>query len=207
MPRLGKPGCPICGRPETVSGTETILTRCGACRTKRVWFDLARSVAPYVGPAGNWIRMLKYGRKRRLGSALGQILAESLRSDPELAPLVEVDYVVPVPLHWLRAWWRGFNQSELLAQSICREWGLESGNGVLRRIRNDRKQVGLSGRRRWENVKGAFVVTRPEEVKGKRILLVDDVMTTGATLSECARVLKKAGAKTVCGLTLTRQVG
>lgn len=137
---------------------------------------------------------------------MGQILADHLRQDPALARFGRADWVVPVPLHPFRVWWRGFNQSELLARPISEKLGIRYGNGLLRRVRNDPKQVGLSGRRRWENVRGAFAASNPAVVKGKTILLVDDVMTTGATLSECARVLKRAGAEKVYGLTLTRQV-
>ena len=206
MPRLGPPGCPVCGLPETINPSGGIVTRCGTCRTRRPRFEMVRSVAPYEGVAGTWIKMLKYGRKKRLGEALGHILVDHLRSNAELAPLLSADWVVPVPIHRFRAWWRGFNQTELMARPLCGELSLGDGSGILRRVRNDPKQVGLSHRRRWENVRGAFVVSKPEAVKGKRILLIDDVMTTGATLSECARVLKRAGAEKVYGLTVTRQL-
>jgi ComF family protein len=167
---------------------------------------MVRSLAPYEGLAGTWIKMLKYGRKKPLGAALGQILASHLRSNEALAPMREADWVVPVPVHRFGRWRRGFNQSELIVRSMCEQLGMKNGERILRKVRNNPKQVGLSYRQRQENVRGAFQATDPAEVKGKRILVVDDIMTTGATLSECARVLKRAGALKVYGLTIARQI-
>jgi len=206
MPRVGEPGCPICGLPETSDSPRKVVTRCGACRLRKPRFDVVRSFAPYAGLVGECIRKFKYRRKKRLGVVLGQILAEHLRSHPELASLREVDQVIAVPLHRFRARLRGFNQSELLAIPVRRQLGVEASENALIRVRNNPKQVGLPFKKRWENVKGAFAVKNPEAVKGKKILLVDDVMTSGATLNECAKVLKKAGAAKVYGLTLTRQI-
>jgi competence protein ComFC len=120
-----------------------------------------------------------------------------------------------MPLHWLRQWRRGFNQSELLANALARRLGIPVINAV-RRIHNTQTQTGLSNSKRRENVAGAFRVKmtrsfppaasrrRPTPVTGLRILLVDDVMTTGATASACAATLKRAGAKSVTLLTIAR---
>jgi ComF family protein len=113
------------------------------------------------------------------------------------------DVVIPVPLHKQRLKERGFNQSLLLAREVARVFGLEVDYRSLKRIRPTRPQVDLKPDERKKNVKGAFDVKSPERVRGRRVLLVDDVFTTGATVSECARVLKKAGAE-VYVLTLAR---
>jgi len=111
--------------------------------------------------------------------------------------------VVPVPLHWWRAWKRGFNQAELLARPLAQQLGLEVHDDFLRRIRNTKPQTKLKGDERRKNVVGAFAVPKASvpEVKGRDILLVDDVCTTGATLNACANALKRAGARYVWALT------
>jgi ComF family protein len=119
--------------------------------------------------------------------------------------------LVPVPLHSARQRERGFNQSALLAAGLAGELGRENGGhdlailaGCLRRHRATRPQTGLSVAARRENLRGAFEVAKPEQVRRRAIVLVDDVMTTGATISACARVLRRAGAACVLGITLAR---
>ena len=131
-----------------------------------------------------------------LAKPLSDLLAAALPREQRF------DAVVAVPLHWRRKWDRGFNQSELLAQSIGRRCGVPVLHPVRRR-RSTRAQAGLSNSRRRENVAGAFVA-KPGRARGLRILLIDDVMTTGATASACAHALKRAGAKSVALLTLAR---
>ena len=113
------------------------------------------------------------------------------------------DLIVPVPLHWRRRLSRGFNQSELLARAVARRYGLRPDN-ALRRKRSTSVQAGLSHAGRRLNVAGAFVARRTADLEGRRVLLVDDVMTTGATLGSCAAALKRAGARYVAVLTLAR---
>jgi ComF family protein len=131
-----------------------------------------------------------------LAGPLGNLLAAALPRDQRF------DAVVAVPLHWRRKWERGFNQSELLARSIARRCDAPVLHPVRRR-KATRVQAGLSNTRRRENVAGAFIA-RSGAVRGLRILLVDDVMTTGATASACAHALKRAGAKSITLLTLAR---
>jgi len=119
----------------------------------------------------------------------------------------DVDVVVPVPLHWLRRIRRRFNQSGDLAEAVGKRFGLSLRAGVLRRVRPTRSQVGLTATQREDNVRGAFRVLRPQEVRERRVLLVDDVLTTGATCSECARTLRRAGAKRVYVAALARAPG
>ena len=133
---------------------------------------------------------------RPLGQPLGALLAKALPRDER------IDAIVPMPLHWRKQWSRGFNQAEVLAGVIARRTGLPVVKGVRRRIAT-RVQAGLTNAQRRANVAGAFAAHR-RRVAGKRILLIDDVMTTGATAAACARALKAAGAGRVVLLALAR---
>lgn len=143
------------------------------------------------------IHLFKYGKVAPLSGVLGAYLLRSLPRDEA------VDLLTPVPLHWRRRWDRGFNQSELLARVVSRSTGIPM-RGVLRRERATAVQAGLSHTERRRNVARAFRCHRPHEVRGKRIVLVDDVMTTGSTATACARALKAAGAARVVLLTVAR---
>jgi ComF family protein len=116
------------------------------------------------------------------------------------------DIVIPVPLHRDRLRWRGFNQAVLLARPLARAWDVPHDPFVLARTRHTAPQVGLDERERRRNISGAFGVRRPSAVRERSVLLVDDVYTTGATLEECAHVLRRAGARHVDALVLTRAV-
>lgn len=171
--------------------------RCALCRSGVRGFDWAACYGAYEGTLRELIHLYKYNRMRPLVKLLGDLLARALPREQSF------DAVVAVPLHWRRQWERGFNQSELLARSIARRTGLPVLHPVRRR-RATRVQAGLSNARRRENVAGAFVAKKAGAVKGLRILLIDDVMTTGATASACAHALKRAGAQSVALLTLAR---
>jgi ComF family protein len=160
-------------------------------------FDAAYSFGPYDGKLRSLIHLLKYSGVRTLAKPLGRHLSLALPREERF------DLVIPMPLHWLRLWRRGFNQSGLLAREIARRNGIPLRNAV-RRTRLTSPQAGLSNSKRRVNVAGAFAVRRKSSVEGLRILLVDDVMTTGATASACASALKKAGARHVALLTLAR---
>lgn len=131
---------------------------------------------------------------------LARLLAEEA---PGLLPLTDWDALVPVPLHWLRRWRRGFNQAEVLARAVGRRHGLPVLRRALRRVRATPPQQGGPEARRT-NVREAFAVTVPVRVEGRRLLLVDDVFTTGATANACAGALLRAGAAEVGVLTLAR---
>ncbi len=171
--------------------------RCALCRRGLRGFDAAYAYGAYEDRLRELIHLFKYGRIRPLGRRLGEWLAGA-------APLDQAfDIVVPVPLHWRRRWQRGFNQSELLASAVARRFAAPLVR-ALRRRRATLVQAGLSNAGRRENVAGAFSVKRREAVEGRRILLIDDVMTTGATAAACAFALKRAGARYVALLTLAR---
>jgi ComF family protein len=171
--------------------------RCALCRGGLRGFDAAYCFGAYEGTLRELIHLYKYGRIKPLARALGGLLATALPLDERF------DAVVPVPLHWRRQWQRGFNQSELLARLVARRCGIPVRN-ALRRVQATRVQAGLSNSARRDNVASAFRVRGSERLDGLRLLLVDDVLTTGSTATACARTLKRAGARRVAVLTIAR---
>lgn len=206
LPRIQPPICDTCGRPYPGVAPEGLALQCGECRTRKRSFDRCRSVLLYHGPAGQAIRAAKYRGRPVVANALGEFLWHCAATPPPLFPWSEVNAVVPVPLHPSREAARGFNQAEAIITPLCRRLGLPLRPELLVRERNIPPQVGLKATQRRENVHGAFVAPHPEAVKGATLLLFDDVMTTGATVEECARMLKKAKAARVWVLTAARQV-
>jgi ComF family protein len=163
----------------------------------------ARAVVRYDDVARTLVHSLKYGDRMDLAPALGAWMASAGR--PLLA---EADALVPVPLHWRRLWTRRFNQSAALAQAIARRSGVPARYDLLRRVKPTPQQVGLSRSERERNVQGAFRVppAAKAEIAGRRLIVVDDVLTSGATIDACARVLLQAGAAQVDVLVFARVV-
>ena len=189
------PVCNCCGLIFPTREGEDRL--CGSCRTEPPPFARARAAAVYEGPVAQAVTRFKFGRQL----AYLPVMQHWLQAQQcgELA--ADADLLIPVPLHPKRIKSRGFNQALLLARAFP---GAEVGLETLARVRYTAPQVGLNPKERRDNVHRAFAVPRPEEVKGKKVLLVDDLYTTGATVKECARVLKRAGAKRVEVLTVAR---
>ena len=171
--------------------------RCRLCRTGTRGFDAAYCFGSYEGNLRELIHLFKYGRMKPLARTLAASLTSALPLDQRF------DVVVPMPLHWRRRWQRGFNQAELLARIAGRRCGIPVSHAV-RRIRSTAVQAGLSNAQRRENVAGAFRLKRRRAIHGRRVLLIDDVMTTGATASACALALKRGGAASVTLLALAR---
>jgi len=171
--------------------------RCALCRRGVRGFDAAYSFGFYEDELRKLIHLFKYGRVQTLSAPLGRLLARALPREQSF------DVIVPMPLHWRKRWQRGFNQAELLANEIGRRTHTPVRN-ALRRVRNTVSQAGLTSARRRENVSGAFQGKKRRALDGQRVLLIDDVMTTGATAASCARALKRGGARQVTLLTLAR---
>ena len=172
--------------------------QCALCRLGANGFDQVYSFGSYEGPLRRLIHLFKFEGVQPLAKPLGGFLALALPRETNF------DAIVPMPLHWRRRWERGFNQSELLAEEIGRRWNAPV-RRVVKRKRATAPQAGLTSAQRRLNVRGAFSVKPGTSLKGLRILLVDDVLTTGATASACARVLKRAGASHVSFLALARR--
>jgi ComF family protein len=166
-------------------------------------FDRARAVMRFSDVARDLVHLLKYGDRLDLVKPFASWMA---RAGDEL--LHEADALVPVPLHWTRLFQRRFNQSAELARAISRRKSISVIDDALERVRATPPQVGLARDERAKNVHGAFSIGKSarSKVKGKRIVLIDDVLTTGATANSCARVLRRAGAARIDVLTLTRVV-
>ena len=170
---------------------------CMVCRESLVNFDSAYSFGSYEGPLRDLIHLFKYAKVETLAKPLARLLVQALPLDERF------DCIIAMPMHWRKRWQRGFNQAELLARPVARRYGLRLSSNLKRR-RYTKPQAGLSEAARRENLKGSFETRRPEQLAGKRVLLVDDVFTTGATLRAAAAALKSAGAAHVSALTLAR---
>jgi ComF family protein len=171
--------------------------RCALCRLGLQGFDAVYSYGSYEGTLRELVHLFKYGGVRPLAGPFGKLLARALPRETAF------DVIVPMPLHWFKKWQRGFNQSDLLACEISKKWGVPV-RTLVRRQKATRPQAGLTNSKRRANMSGAFKIPRGRSLAGIRVLLVDDVVTTGATASACARVLKRAGAAHVALLALAR---
>ncbi|MFO8080875.1 MAG: ComF family protein [Armatimonadota bacterium] len=202
-------GCPSCGimmadtSPENLPGAV-----CAQCRAGR-WLSGVRSVGLHTGTLRRAIIRYKFGGRRQLAATFAAMLADLVHAEIDAAqgpglPLDLCEALVPVPLHPRRRRWRGFDQAELLCAELARELDVPVWPDGLERVRHTLPQTDCSGPERRRNVRGAFVAPRPWRMEGRSLILVDDVFTTGATLDECAVVLKGAGAAAVYGLTVSR---
>jgi len=162
-------------------------------------FDTAYTYGPYEGELRRLIQLFKYQRIHTLSAPLGRLLVSGLPTHEQF------DWIVPIPLHWRRRWQRGFNQAELLARIVARHSGVNLVS-ALKRKHSTVAQAGLSDAQRRTNTEHAFRLAdkHRDAVKGKHILLIDDVLTTGATLSAASRVLRRAGARRITVLTVAR---
>ena len=201
---IAHPFCSRCGRPFASplihDGSPGHV--CGACRERPPAFVMARAATLYEtgGTIRAAILLFKHGRRVSLARHLGRLMAEAGNGlfDPR-----QLDLLIPVPLHARRMRERGFNQAALLARELGSAWRLRVGHGLLQRARETEAQRG--GREAREaNVKGAFIVAQPDQVHGRSLLLIDDVLTSGATANECALALLMAGATEVGVYTLAR---
>jgi ComF family protein len=170
---------------------------CVDCRRGLGGFDAVYSFGWFEDQLRELIHLFKFGCVKPAAKPLGDMLARVLPRE------LKIDVIVPVPLHWTRLLTRGFNQSELLAMEVARRWQVPVDGALLRKKRTS-SQTELTHDERRLNVEGAFEVRKSAAVAGRSVLLIDDVLTTGATARACARMLKRAGARRVTVLTLAR---
>ena len=192
LPRLNKPYCSLCANP----GTPRVCSWCAATAPA---FDAIS--APYLmeGPVTDLVHGLKYENLRASAPELGRLLAGHLKPQARAA-----DLLIPVPLHGRRERERGYNQSALLAREVGGSTGIPVVDEALERTKNTPPQVSIAGHEdRRQNIEGAFECLGG--VEDRRVLLIDDVVTTGSTMDACAKALKEAGATRVWGLALARQ--
>ena len=184
--------CVKCGEPIGGMGEY-----CIHCKNQKPYYKKNISVFLYKHPIDSFIRKLKFDNGKYLAETLSNFIAgEVAKMD------VNFDYVIPVPLHEVRRKKRGYNQAELLCQALNHKLLLNVDNSILLKTRNTPTQAGLSRNERIDNLEDAFEVSDKSKIKGKTILLVDDVFTTGTTINECSKTLLEAGAKEVYSITL-----
>lgn len=192
--RCGAPASPELPRPST----------CGWCRTMKLRIDAAVVLGGYQGELREAVLRLKRASGDSLAKALAQLFWQRRQN---LLRGLNVDLVVPVPMYWTRHLARGINNPDILAANAAHRLGVPVGGRILCRCRNTLPQADLSPEKRFRNVRGAFRLRAGYDLRGTRVLLVDDILTTGATSSEIARVLKQAGASSVSVAVLARAGG
>lgn len=193
------PMCELCGKPYDELAHAAPI--CSDCRSIKRWFDRCRCAVRYEGVAREMVHRLKYNGERRLSSEMAKLMVELLNDFPW-----QIDLVVPVPLHRKRLRERGFNQAELIAELLSEQIGVPMDSAVLIRTKETKPQFDLQPKERLGNVRGAFELAEASAVADKIILIVDDVMTIGATLNECARTLRKGKPKAVYAVAFARAV-
>jgi len=202
IPFISKPFCAQCGLPFEFEIEEG--AKCGACSATPPFYTTARSVFSYTPTSRDLILRFKHLDGIHSAPLFGEWMAQRVEM-PERAGIL----CLPVPLHWTRLFRRTYNQAALLAQEIAKRKGWVYAPRVLLRTRRTPAQGHLSKKERLDNVKRAFRVSAAykEYLRGKRVVLVDDVLTTGATLNACSKALRKAGAREVHVVTLGRVGG
>ncbi len=195
------PFCLKCGR--SIYGDIGLSAVCGQCIKNKHSFDRAFFCCNYDGLTKELIHSFKYENKKYLSFLFDRLMATFIKEHMDINAF---DVVVPVPLHRGKLQQRGFDQALLLSENISDTFNIELSRGALMRKKDTKQQTFLDGEQRRQNVKGAFALKDEAVFRKKRVLLVDDVFTTGSTANECADILKKSGAQSVNLLTLARGV-
>lgn len=204
---LFPPYCKICGK----NGGKELCDNCylrlkqfedvHIIRLKKRNLDNLIYFFKYEGNIRNLILSFKFFNKYYLGKVFSKIM---LKNEKLCGNLKFYDIIIPVPMHKIKKCERGYNQAELLAKDLAENLKLCYDKNILIKTVNNKKQSSLSGRERYENIKNVFKVQKMDKIKNKNIILVDDICTTSATLEECAKILKQAGAKKVTGLVIAK---
>jgi ComF family protein len=193
---LGAPQCAVCGDP--LIHEADAAAQCGACLAERPPYKRARAALAYGGAARTVVLALKHGRRLPLARLMARAMLRAA------GPLPDDALIVPVPSHRWRLWQRGFNQAAVIARQMALQSSKPLAVDALERTKPTASTKGMTRQQRRRNAQGAFRVARPDLVRDRVILLVDDVMTTGATVSACAVKLNRAGARHVEVLTFAR---
>ena len=181
------PACTRCGRPFSMDPSIGFSYVCGYCQLNPPFYDGVISAGFYEGPLAKAIQLFKFQKRTRLAIMLSRLMVDSLRK------IKKIDFLIPVPLHPARLKEREFNQSFLLSHFLCGFLKKPMEVGYILRTRDTQPQIGLKARDRILNLKGAFTLFKKNKLKDKNILLIDDVFTTGSTVQECCRLLKREG--------------
>lgn len=192
LPRNNGAICNHCGR-KVLNAEE----RCLSCKGRETYYEKSRSVYSYETPINELIASLKYGGKRYLADVFANDMAFIYFSN-----YFNCDYCISVPMSKERLKERGYNQSDLLAESLAEKVGIEFKKDILIKHRETQRQATLSAKEREKNLEGSFKVVNEKEVRDKRILIIDDISTTGATVETISKLLKKHGAESVLVLTV-----
>lgn len=202
LKKLKKPGPIICQRCGiTLKDGGAHCFNCRGSKLKTFKCSLIRSALDFNAPSRALVHGLKYEKYTNIANFLAPLMHKTLLENPQM---LEAEFFVPVPIHKKRFKKRGFNQAEVLARELSSLTNIPYIN-ALTRIKNTKSQTKLTKKQRAENIKEAFICTSPKEIKRKAVILIDDVCTTSATLEECAKVLKKAGAREVYALCSTKE--
>jgi ComF family protein len=196
-----RPACPRCGMQALASA---VPGRCLRCKDDRFYFGSVVSLGSYQGTLRTAVLRMKRETHRALAIAVGDLLFGTRAADWEA---LKPDAVVPIPMHWSRRIWRGFNSPETISERLAGHLHVPLASHLLRRRRRTAPQASLPPTRRLANVRGAFRATAHPDLEGSRLLLVDDIMTTGATANEAAKMLTRAGASFVGIAVVARAEG
>lgn len=198
---IAKPFCDLCGAP--IQGAPDEENRCRNCPVSPVHFTRARAALLYQGAIAEGVIAFKFKRRLEMAEFFARILFVFIEKEMKGA---KFDAIVPVPLHFLRFFHRGYNQAEEIGRILAKMLGIPLWTEALRRRRATKPQTRLAHAKRHANVRDAFGIIHADPVSGARILLLDDVYTTGNTLNACSKVLKEEGAREITALTVCRAI-
>jgi ComF family protein len=192
---IAKPFCACCGYPFSFEMEDQAL--CGKCIKLPPYFDSARYLFKFDQDSKKLIHALKYNDQTHLAKIFAKLQYNIYRED-----IAKYDLIIPVPMHWLKRMLRMYNQASLLGNELSKITNIPINNDILLKTRWTKAQSTLKKNARQKNLQGSFKIMKPELLKGRKVILVDDVLTTGATVKECSKILKKNGVSEIMVLTI-----